>query len=467
MKFNRIFTALLALLLCLGCLPLQARAETIASGTCGESLIWELSDQGVLTISGTGPMDNFSDYSNPVPWKEHMDAITALVIKPGITYIGANSFKYHKNLKTVDLPTGMSEIGAAAFSHCESLETIVIPDGVTKVGNDLFHSCTKLKMVVLPQGLRWISSFMFYYCIELSVVVIPKSVYEINRDAFSKCNQLWHVLYTGSKSQWKRITIQGSVDNSEYCLESATRHYKCDGDEITDLANKDCSICNGPCEHKWNDGKVIEDPSCAAEGKRKYTCTLCGETKTESIPKLDTHDFDYWKPFDEACHKRICHLCGIEETEPHVLDDGLVTKDATCTVEGVKTYTCTQCRGTVTESISATGHSYGQWLQTIAPTYEEPGLEERECGNCGAKEQRSISKLEPAPTEPSEPTPTKPSEPAATEPQASTPSTAPSTPSGSNSQTETPKAPILPIFLGVAVVILGSVALLILRKKRK
>ena len=116
MKFNRIFAALLALLLCLGFLPLQAQAETIATGTCGESVIWELSDQGVLTISGTGPMDNFSDYSNPVPWKEHMDAITALVIKPGITYIGAHSFEYHKNLKTVDLPTGMSEIGAAAFS---------------------------------------------------------------------------------------------------------------------------------------------------------------------------------------------------------------------------------------------------------------------------------------------------------------------------------------------------------------
>ena len=290
MKFNRIFAALIALLLSLGCLPLQARAETIATGTCGESVIWELIDQGVLTISGTGAMYDYTTSSNPVPWREHRDAITALVIKPGVTYIGAYSFGYHKNLKTVDLPTGMSEIGAAAFSHCESLETIVIPDGVTKVGNDLFHSCINLKMVVLPQGLRWISSFMFYYCKELAVVVIPKSVYQINRDAFSWCTNLWHVLYTGSKSQWKRITIQGSTQNSNYCLESATRHYKCDGTEVTDVVNKICSVCSGDCDHVWNDGVVKKEPTCTEDGQMRYTCGKCEKTKSEAISALG-HQF--------------------------------------------------------------------------------------------------------------------------------------------------------------------------------
>lgn len=455
MKHNRFLAALIALVLVLSSLPLEVRAETIATGTCGEKLIWELSDQGVLTISGTGPMYDFTSYSNPVPWKEHRDDITAVVVSSGVTYIGSHAFESHKNLKTVDLPTGMTEIGAASFAYCDSLETIVIPEGVTKVGNDLFHSCRKLKMVVLPMELRWISSFMFYGCYELAVVVIPKSVYQINRDAFSECRSLWHILYTGKKSQWNRITIQDSLYGGRYLMESATLHYNCTGNEITDLANKECSICNAPCEHKWNDGVITEDPSCAAEGQRKYTCTLCGTIKTESIPKLDTHDFDYWKPFDNECHKRICHLCNIEETQEHVLDDCVITKEATCTEEGVKTYTCGQCRGTVTEAIAATGHSYGQWVQVKAPTYDEPGLEEQECDNCGIKGQRLLSKLEPPPTLP-----------APTDPEATIPAPEPTQPPVE--QTEDNRhnwdgVLILPII----AVCVGGAAIILIQKKRE
>lgn len=451
MKLNRIFGLFLALLLCLGCLPADARAETVATGTCGDSVIWELSDQGVLTISGTGPMFNYTDYSNPAPWIEHRDDITAVVIKAGVTYIGSNSFASHKNLKTVDLPTGISEIGAGAFSYCESLETIVIPEGVTKVGNNLFHSCASLKMVVLPKGLRWISGFMFYNCKELAVVVIPKSVYQINRDAFSWCTNLWHVLYTGSKSQWNQITIQGSVENSSYCLESATRHYKCDGNEITDLTNKKCSLCNAPCTHKWDDGKVTKEPSCAEEGKRKFTCTLCKTTKTESIPKLDTHEFGIWTAADQENHKRLCLVCGLEETAVHAWDMGIITTQPNCTEKGEKTYTCTDCSGTYSETIDATGHAYGKWVQTKAPTQEEYGMEERECGNCGIKGQQLVSKLEPLPTMP-----------APTEPDATVPSPQPSQPPVGPSKNGT----VMMLIVAITACI-GVTAIVLIWKRKK
>ena len=101
MKFNRIFAALLALLLCLGCLPLQARAETIASGTCGESVIWELSDQGVLTISGSGDMYDYSTMDNPAPWMGNRDAIKTVVVESGVTSIGANALYYCQSLSFV------------------------------------------------------------------------------------------------------------------------------------------------------------------------------------------------------------------------------------------------------------------------------------------------------------------------------------------------------------------------------
>ena len=39
--------------------------------------------------------------------------------------------------------------------------------------------------------------------------------------------------------------------------------------------------------HTWNDGEVTEQANCDKEGKKTYTCTSCGETKTEPIPKLE------------------------------------------------------------------------------------------------------------------------------------------------------------------------------------
>ncbi|MFQ9390174.1 MAG: hypothetical protein ACLR1V_16505 [Coprococcus sp.] len=42
------------------------------------------------------------------------------------------------------------------------------------------------------------------------------------------------------------------------------------------------------------------------------------------------------------------------------MDDGKVTKEATCTEDGVKTNTCTVCGETKTEIIPAVGHQYGE-----------------------------------------------------------------------------------------------------------
>ena len=75
----------------------------------------------------------------------------------------------------------------------------------------------------------------------------------------------------------------------------------------------------------------------------------------------------------------------------HVWDEGKVTKDATCTEDGVKTYTCTVpgCGETKTEVISATGHKFGEWKVTKTATCTEKGEETRECA-CGEKEVREI-----------------------------------------------------------------------------
>lgn len=78
-------------------------------------------------------------------------------------------------------------------------------------------------------------------------------------------------------------------------------------------------------------------------------------------------------------------------------DNGSVTKKPTCTAPGEKTFTCSMCKSTKTESVSATGHNYASvWTTDIAATCEKTGTESRHCKNenCTAiTEQRSIAAL--------------------------------------------------------------------------
>lgn len=72
--------------------------------------------------------------------------------------------------------------------------------------------------------------------------------------------------------------------------------------------------------------------------------------------------------------------------------DGNVTENATCTEKGTKTFTCS-CGSYYTESISATGHSWGEWKTTKEPTSTTEGNSQRKCNKCGVTENKSIPKV--------------------------------------------------------------------------
>ena len=121
-------------------LNLKALA-VVESGNCGNGVTWELNNKGVLTISGTGAMDDFS--SDTMPWYEYLDSdyIEKIVIGNGVTHIGANAFRYCGLVMTVNIPSSVTSIGADAFSSCSSLDTITIPSSVTTIGSGAFSEC--------------------------------------------------------------------------------------------------------------------------------------------------------------------------------------------------------------------------------------------------------------------------------------------------------------------------------------
>ena len=91
-----------------------------SSGTCGANLTWTLSDDGVLTISGTGAMEDFIFYPGAMeaepatPWKDNLSAIKSIVIESGVTSIGNSAFMGCRNLTSVTIPNSVTSIGLVA-----------------------------------------------------------------------------------------------------------------------------------------------------------------------------------------------------------------------------------------------------------------------------------------------------------------------------------------------------------------
>lgn len=115
----------------------------LAEGLCGENLTWSLSLDGVLTIRGTGNMDDY-DYGG-APWHENRDSIVRVVLQDGVISIGRSAFYNCKNLAHVEIPNSVISIGDSVFEHCKSLINITIPDSVTSIGYRLFNWCDNLK----------------------------------------------------------------------------------------------------------------------------------------------------------------------------------------------------------------------------------------------------------------------------------------------------------------------------------
>ena len=141
-----------------------------------------------------------------------------------------------------------------------------------------------------------------------------------------------------------------------------------------------CKVCGNveTAAHTWDSGKVTEAPTHTKEGTKTYTCTVCGETKTEKVEKLKEHSYGEWTKHDDKQHKHSC-VCGDTQYAAHTWDAGKVTKAATCKDAGEKLYTCTACGETKTEAIAKTNnHTYGSWEKNTAENHKHTC---KVCGN--------------------------------------------------------------------------------------
>ena len=177
---------------------------------------------------------------------------------------------------------------------------------VTSIGGSAFYGCTGLTSIAIPNSVTSIGDGAFEYCTGLTSITIPNSVISIEDAAFDGCASLKDVYYTGSKDEWKAISI------GEYngCLLNATIHYNWTGEHV--CTNKKLVTVPAQCEvngmsyyictecgkqigeatiipatgHSWGEWHVTKDATATTEGSRERECAACGKKETEIIPIL-------------------------------------------------------------------------------------------------------------------------------------------------------------------------------------
>lgn len=137
-------------------------AAVIFGGTTGE-LTWTLTEDGVLTITGEGPMPDYRDggTSETPPWYPHVNRISSLTIGEGVTRIGDYAFMLCSFVTEVVIPESVTSMGDWAFWHCTGLQEAYIGDGVTEIAAKAFAECTALKTVVIGKSIQRIGDQAF------------------------------------------------------------------------------------------------------------------------------------------------------------------------------------------------------------------------------------------------------------------------------------------------------------------
>ena len=201
---KRWISLLLVLCLVLSAAPVTARAVT-ASGSCGENLTWTLSDDGVLTILGTGPMTNYHFWYE-IPWYDYRPSITSLIISNNVTTIGDEAFSSCDRLSSVTIGNSVTTIGVDAFADCNSLSSVDIPDSVTTIGYFAFGDCSSLTSMVIPDSVTTIGAYAFYDCDSLSSVQFRGDAPKFGSYVFESVTA--SAYYPANNSTWTADVMQ-------------------------------------------------------------------------------------------------------------------------------------------------------------------------------------------------------------------------------------------------------------------
>ena len=415
-KTKRLLSWLLCMAIIISACPLSGltlfsanAAETVASGFCGDNVTYTLDSDGLLTISGTGDMEDYPDRYYPWP-----DSESKVIISNGVTSIGAEVFRGHTKLTSITIPDSVTSIGYNAFYGCTGLTSITFPDSVPYISSSAFYNTAwynnlsdgvvyagkvlydyKGTMpdnteITIAEGTKSIGSYAFRGCTGLTSIIIPESVTSVGDYAFCECKKLKSIL-----------VINPNCDFSLGAVLDYGKVYFHSGGKI----EQKLSVLKSIGYSYWAEnfipihiGENFDTYKCTDVGKRFQKCKYCDETASvDDVPFLG-HTVVYEKK-ESTCtqsgyEKWYCKDCGYNaETKTigakghdKVKHNG---KTANCTEDGYKAYvTCSRCDYTTKQVIPALGHDFSGPSKT-----NDDGTISYMCVNCGEYSTATIKDI--------------------------------------------------------------------------
>ena len=370
-------------------------------------------------------------------------SLTNTTLPAAITAVPGKCFADCTKLLNVKYAGTVTAIGDLAFESCKALTAAPIPETVTTIDKAAFTGCTALTDVTIPAGVSTIPEDCFRGCTALADIDLPGTVTHVGHNAFTDCAALKDVRCYGAApavepgnseahsfepatvtihynpamnwtldadGKWQGYTVsdKGACTHTDYGTTERTVPATCGEAGRVDTICSNCGEVVSTRElpptgaHDWDDGTVTTAPTETTPGVRTFTCTVCGQTRTETIPATGAHDYQFTKTVAPTCtgggyDLYICSGCGATERRNltdaagHKWDGGTVTTAPTETTPGVRTFTCTVCGDIREETIPATGaHDY-RFTKTVAPTCTDGGYDLYTCSGCGATERRNLT----------------------------------------------------------------------------
>ena len=398
-------------------------------GLAGNGLTAVTLPDGLQSL-GRGAFDSCASLTNTtlpaaitaVPGKCFADCTKLLNVKYAgtVTAIGDLAFESCKALTAAPIPETVTEIGASAFTGCTALTDVTIPAGVSTIPEDCFRGCTALADMKLPGTVTHVGYNAFTGCTALKDVRCygaAPAVEPGNSEAHSFEPATVTIHYNPAMNwtldadgKWQGYTVsdKGACTHTDYGTTERTVPATCGKAGRVDTICDNCGEVVSTRElpptgaHVWGNGVVTTAPTETTPGVRTFTCSGCGQTRTEAIPATGAHDYRFTKTVDPTCTDGgydlyTCSGCGATEKRNltdaagHKWDGGTVTTAPTETTPGVRTFTCTVCGDIREETIPATGaHDY-QFTKTVAPTCTDGGYDLYTCSGCGATERRNLT----------------------------------------------------------------------------